>query len=97
MPRKDARVKISISVNHGDFLLRSCDRHLSDKGEHSTLEILFTTDASHLVAIAYWERHMDGFDLRFVGDRPFKYDKTKFFQLAEIGQAFLSAISPYDI
>lgn len=77
--------------------LRSCDVHLLSGSdvEHTTAKII--KEASHgNYTIAYWEMGKEGFDLRFVGNRPFneEIEQTEFWRIAELGQNILDAYFP---
>jgi len=73
--------------------LRSCDDGLFVTGvPHDTAEIVeWAADDSHCWAIAYWIKGKEGYDLKFVGDRPFAntVDKYTFWMLAKAGQMIL--------
>ena len=76
-----------------NYELRSCGEHLMLECEHVTGEIVEWSEASgekaHCWTIAYWIENKEGFDLKFVGDRPFKCYPNLFFKLAKMGQTLL--------
>lgn len=82
----------------GDLCLRTCDTHLMSWKDHETAEIAkYSTNVSNNdgkefnFTIAYWIKGSEGFDLKFVGDRPFsvEIDRDTFWKLAEFGQEYL--------
>jgi len=78
-----------------DLELRSCDECLIQQSKnHKTAEILYhqldDSGKTYCFTLAYWIAQGDGFDLKFVGDRPFVYgDKKDFWILAKMGQQLL--------
>lgn len=87
---------ITINVRIDRLELRSCNARLGIEGKHETCEIILWHQPLNLAgvpetchAVAYWVRHKDGFDLRFVGLRPFETDRLTFWHLAELGQRFV--------
>lgn len=77
--------------------LKSCGEHLLvDNKPHNTAEIVVWypekgTAQKFCCAIAYWVFSSDGYDLQFVGKRPFEPEINReiFLQLAEQGQKLL--------
>ncbi|MDH3355794.1 MAG: hypothetical protein OEL79_11340, partial [Chromatiales bacterium] len=68
-----------------DVELRTCDIHLTSTGEHVTAEIVKWHDGEETChTIACWRKGKDGFDLSFIGDRPFEAcDGDLFWRLAK--------------
>lgn len=74
--------------------VRSCEKHLLLEEKHEIAEIIkwekdVNDKKEYCYAIAYWNKTKEGYDLLFMGDRPFKIDKNIFWQLAEQGQKLL--------
>ena len=77
-----------------DMEVRSCGEHLLLEGEHNRAEIIkwqkdVKDKKEFCYTVAYWKKTKEGYDLLFVGERPFKVDKDIFWQLAEQGQKLL--------
>ena len=80
-----------------DLELRSCDdRLLLEPGEHTTAEIVQwekmpNEDRKFCYVIAYWKKGSEGYEMRFIGDRPFSddVDHKAFWKLAKMGQEVL--------
>lgn len=83
------------SWHWGDLELRSCNASLLSDGEHTTAEIIKWLASGHCIAVAYWIATSEGFDLKFVGDRPFDVDPHRFMQLAQHGQNMLRSSPEY--
>jgi len=88
------------NVRVGDLELRSCGDHLLDREPHTTAEIVQWGEAHAEIqpscwVLAYWAVSKDGYDLKFVGDRPFgeRVDTEVFMNLAKIGQSLLGILS----
>ena len=78
-----------LSMRIGDFEVRTCDEILSDSGPHCRASIV-KWEGESCIAIAHWERSTEGFDLRFVGSRPFAYaEPMAFWKLAQVGDDHL--------
>jgi len=86
--------------------LRSCGDHLLVTGvPHNTAEIVEWSkktqnyDDSHCWAVAYWIKGKEGYDLKFVGARPFAntIDKHIFWMLAKAGQMILEQFFEMEI
>lgn len=82
------------SVSSGDLELRSCNDNLLTSVPHTTAEIIKwerDDEKQYCFAVAYWTRDKEGYDLRFVGDRPFDkdIDSASFMSLAKTGQDLL--------
>jgi hypothetical protein len=69
--------------------VRSCDIHLLSVGVHVTAEVVKNELGGTCYAIAYWVKNKEGFDLQFIGDRPFSESPADFMYLAQIGQEIL--------
>lgn len=77
-----------------DLELRSCGEHLLVDGvEHNRAEIVKwanDTDKKECCwTVAYWDKHKDGYDLKFIGNRPFDTNQDIFMKLAKLGQQLL--------
>lgn len=81
------------SFTYGNLNLTSCDVHLLIESEkpHVTAAIRRQCP-DYQIVIAYWKEHAEGYDLKFVGDRPFSKEVnwTDFRELAQTGQALLT-------
>jgi hypothetical protein len=82
------------SVTNGDLELRSCNAHLILNGEHTTADIVRwegEAEKRSCYSIAYWILGKEGYDLRFVGERPFDrdIDPAAFMSFAKTGQDLL--------
>jgi len=76
------------SIKYGNIELQSCDEHLCiTNNEHNCAKIICWQDKFCYV-IAYWKLDDEGFDLIFVGSRPFEehINATNFMLLAKEGQ-----------
>jgi len=74
-----------------DVEIRTCDRHLCSSGFHETAEIVKWHDGEKTChTIAAWRRGKEGYDLYFIGGRPFDAcDGDVFWRLAKTGQDHL--------
>ena len=72
----------------GSLEVRSCNEHLLSDGEHSRAEIINWAKGK-TKTIARWIQNKEGYDLQFVGGRPFNVDSKLFMQLAKQGQQLL--------
>lgn len=87
---------MTFNIKMDNLELRSCNDSLLSKEPHTTAEIVAwktnNIDGSkYCYAVASWRRGKEGFDLHFVGDRPFAedVDAIRFMELAKHGQAYL--------
>jgi hypothetical protein len=71
-----------------DIEARTCDEHLSNFKDISTIEIV-KWEANTCFTVACFNKDSDGFFLKFVGSRPFQLDSFTFFEIARNAQAFL--------
>lgn len=72
-----------------DLEVRSCGERLLLEGEHTTAEIIkWSNDKfESCYVLAYWVKSSEGFDLHFLGSRPFDgIDFFTFMKLAQLGQ-----------
>lgn len=81
----------------GDLELRSCGKHLLSDGEHNRAEIIkwdkYSIDRKEYCwTVAYWDVGEEGYNLQFVGGRPFDVDGELFMKLAKQGQQMLDDI-----
>ena len=76
-----------------DLEVRSCGKHLLSDGEHNRAEIVKwakdTGKKEYCWTVAYWNENKEGYDLQFVGGRPFDVDGELFMKLAKQGQQML--------
>jgi hypothetical protein len=77
-----------------DLEVRSCNINLLSDGEHNRAEIVEWSKGtgktqSHSCTLAYWNLDEEGYDLQFVGGRPFDTDTGIFMKLAKHGQQIL--------
>lgn len=61
---------MKFSYKFNNLELRSCDEHLMSSGQHNTAEISEWFNSESCYVIAYFENTSEGYNLRFVGDRP---------------------------
>lgn len=76
-----------------DLEVRSCGKHLISSGKHNRAEIVKwandTEKKEYCWTLAYWNKGEEGYDLKFVGNRPFDIDGELFMKLAKQGQQIL--------
>ena len=83
-------IKLQFDIRMGEFIVRSCDKNLMQKGDHMCAEIVKWCSIDTCFTIAHWDRDSDGFYLKFVGDRPMEEcDPHEFFNLVRMGQLLL--------
>lgn len=73
----------------GDVSVRACDEHLASFKELSTAEII-KWQGETCYTVAFWKKGREGYDLHFVGNRPFDISPEIFFKLARFGQETLN-------
>lgn len=75
--------------------LRSCNEKLLSYGKHTTAEIVEwgknTKERTPNWTLAYWNKTEEGYNLQFVGKRPFAISSIVFMQLAKEGQERLDS------
>jgi hypothetical protein len=85
LPKMSMRIK--------DIEVRTCGDGLLMNGPHKQAEIIrwFKRDGSsdYCIVVAYWTKTKEGWDLKFVGNRPFEVEHGEFMRAAEFGQKFL--------
>lgn len=73
--------------------VRSCGEHLFSDGEHNRAEIIQwdknTDKTEYCFTLAYWHKDKEGYNLLFVGGRPFSVDGELFMKIAKQGQCIL--------
>ena len=83
------QVELDFSLRLGSLEVRSCGNSLLSKKPHNRATIIkwFGGEIKACCTIAYFEAHKEGYDLRFVGERPFgkEVDRETFMELAEFG------------
>tara|TARA_R110000787_G_scaffold252616_1_gene358090 strand:- start:321 stop:596 length:276 start_codon:yes stop_codon:yes gene_type:complete len=76
-----------------DVELRSTGKHLLNNDSHSTAEIVKWSKKQdgedYCWVVAYWIKDREGFDLQFVGSRPFDIKAKTFMKVAKQGQQML--------
>jgi hypothetical protein len=82
------------TIRTGNLEAKTCDSHLLQSGEHVTGEVVewFPKDGGgeYCYTLAYWNKTPEGFELKFVGDRPFRCESsTVFWDLAKELQGYL--------
>ena len=70
-----------------DIEARSCNKFLMSD-EDTTIEIV-KWQGDICYTLAYWVMDSEGYDLKFVGDRPFAVDNETFWTIATTAQGFL--------
>ena len=81
-------MKFSIRIE--DLELRSCGEHLLTEGvEHTRAEIVKWENEEYCWTLAYWNKNINGYNLMFVGNRPFDTNQEIFMKLAKQGQRLL--------
>jgi len=77
-----------------DLEVRSCNINLLSDGEHNRAEIVEWSKGrdkkESTCTLAYWNLDEEGYDLQFVGGRPFNTDSVVFMKLAKHGQQILN-------
>jgi len=76
----------------GNLELRTCAKNLIASGEFTTAEIIYWGKSGYCITIAYWIQYSEGFELKFVGERPFNLTVKEievFWNLAIEGQNIL--------
>lgn len=78
----------------GNLEVRSCNNSLLSSEPHTTAEIVKWNNDNlkpFCYTLAFWHKTKDeGYELRFVLDRPFAVDTKTFMQLAKWGQEHLT-------
>jgi len=86
-------LKMRFNFRIQDLEVRSCGKHLLSDGEHTRAEIVKwandTDKKEYCWTVAYWNKGKEGYDLQFVGSRPFDVDGELFMKLAKQGQQML--------
>ena len=75
----------NIYLRLGDVSVRACDENLLDFKDLSTAEIV-KWQGETCYTVANWRKGKEGYDLQFVGSRPFEIPPIIFFELAKFGQ-----------
>lgn len=88
---KEWRSKCKIAVRIGDLDLLSCDSRLTTEGPQDRLEICQWGEDSRW-AIAVIEKNGGDTDLRFISDRPFRVDRSIFWELAEMAYSLINTL-----
>lgn len=73
-------MSLIMSFKYKDYELRACPKHLarfSPEEKNTTIDFVkWNTDSTgrkYCFSLAYFVRDSEGYDLRFVGSRPFEY------------------------
>lgn len=80
-------MKFNIRIDNLE--VRSCNENLLSVGDHTKAEIVKWEDEASCYTLAYWTKDSEGYDLQFVGNRPFGADWRLFMDLAQQGQKLL--------
>jgi hypothetical protein len=88
---------MQFSIKKDDLELQSCGDILLLSGEHNTARVVKwerKDEDQYCYVLAYWEEGKEGYDLHFVGTRPFANDVSPsiFMSLAKTGQSLLDAV-----
>ena len=85
----DIAMKFNIRID--SLEVRSCNENLLSGGDHTTAEVVKWDgeERPSCYTIAYWSKESEGYDLHFVGNRPFGADWRLFMELAQQGQKLL--------
>ena len=78
--------KINFKKRIENVEVHSCNEHLLSDPPHTQAEIIKTLSDGYNFTLAYWIKDSEGFDLRFVGNRPFDVKPKTFMKLARFGQ-----------
>ena len=72
--------KLEFSWKYKDYELRACPKRLvsfNDNEPNDTIDFVKWTTSSdgtkYCFSLAYWSKYSEGYELEFVGDRPFQY------------------------
>ena len=89
MKQENSSLQFSFKIN--DLEVMACNEHLMHSEHNTTAEIVKLTDNDSCYTIAYWLKTNEGFDLKFVSNRPFQKNIKKkiFWKLAKPGQKTL--------
>lgn len=83
----------AMSMRIKNIEVRTCSSALLlNEGDHTTAEVIrwfHEGDKRHCIVLAYWKLGKEGYDLQFVGNRPFQIPWVEFMEAAEFGQKFL--------
>ena len=86
--------KMNLKIRNLEF--RTCGEHLlSDNGDHTTAEIVRWFEGEKTCyTVAYWVENSEGFDLKFVNDRPFDTEiyMEDLFAIGKFGQNYLTSM-----
>ena len=84
------------NIRKGNLEVRSCDEYLVNSEDYNRAEIVaWSEDNERCDVIAYFIHTSDGFNLKFVRDRPFDVSWMDFMQVAEIGYRLLTEKTKY--
>lgn len=82
-----------------DVEVRIRDKHSLSDGEYEVAEIVKWEKGANgqncCYTLAYWIKGNEGYDLKFVGKRPFDVDFELFMKLAKQGQQALDDVFNY--
>ncbi len=78
-----------LSMRIGNAELRTCTEQLMLEGDHVTAEVIYWQGES-CFTLASWTKGEEGFDLRFVGNRPLEHSSPAvMFKLIRVGHEHL--------
>ena len=80
----------NINLVYGNLEMR-LPKYIGNNPKHKTLSIFQRLRDGVAIVIAYWERDSEGYELKFIGSRPFdpKIDTRAFWMVASTGQGLL--------
>lgn len=77
------------SMRVGDLEVRTCSQSLTGASPHTRAELVHAASGTN-VTLAAWTKTTSGYELRFVGDRPFRYaDPDVMFRICKVCQEHL--------
>lgn len=76
--------KLDFNWDYKDYSLRACPRRLvrfEDNEPNETIDLIkWDTNSDgkrYCYSLAYWKKDSEGYELKFVGDRPFKHIESE--------------------
>ncbi len=82
-----------VNFRMGNIELRATGKYLTKSDNIETCEIIHWEESGtgqpSCYILAYWIESKEGFDLKFVGDRPFGVSHSTFMHMAKFGQEIL--------
>lgn len=84
-------IAMKFNLRKDNLEVRSCNENLLSGGDHTTAEVVKWDVEERPSCLAYWTKDSEGYDLQFVGNRPFDVDEQLFMELAKQGQLILDS------